>query len=172
MNASDIIKAKQNRTLYQAYYRPTIFPDSTTSTITYYPISTISTGGTYVSSFTSTVTTQYGYTCQKPSLSYELSNNINNGKYLCEFPYCSTLSIWNTSQTIPVGVCDCKISVLNWKNPNPSIIYNVPTLNYSSIIVQSTMVLTGQTPVICPLASYYQGNQFDCKEACVPTYYI
>jgi hypothetical protein len=172
MNASDIIKARQNRTLYQAYYRPTIFPSRTTSTITYYPISTISTSSGYISSFTSSVNTQYQYICQKPDISYEISNSINNGKYLCEYPYCSTLSIWNTGEIIPVGVCDCKISVLNWKNPNPTIIYNVSTATYSSIIVQSTIVQTGQTPVICPLASFYQGNEFDYREGCKPTYYI
>ncbi len=172
MNASDIIKARQNRTLYQAYYRPTIFPSGTTSTITYYPISTIDTGEGFISSITSTVTTQYQYTCQKPNLSYELANNINSGKYLCGFPYCSTLSIWTTNEIIPVGVCDCKISVLNWKNPNPTVIYNVSTATYSSIVVQSTIVQTGQTPVICPLANFYQGNEFDCREGCKPTYYI
>jgi hypothetical protein len=163
MNASDIIKTKQNRTLYQAYYRPTIFPNTTTSTITYYPISTISTGGTYISSFTSTVNTQYQYTCQTPSISYNLTNSINSGKYLCGFPYCSTLSIWNTSQIIPVGLCDCKINVLSWNNTNPTIIYNISTATYSSIIVQSTIVKTGQAPSICPLIDFYQGTNYDNK---------
>jgi hypothetical protein len=172
MNASDIIKARQNRTLFQAYYRPTIFPSATTSTISYYPISTVSIEESFISSITSTVTTQYNYVCQKPIISYELANDINNGKYLCEFPYCSTLSIWNTNQIIPVGVCDCKISVLNWKNPNPTTIYNISTATFSSIIIQSTIVQTGQTPTICPLVNYYQGNEFDCREGCKPTYYI
>lgn len=172
MNASDIIKARQNRTLYQAYYRPTIFPNSTTSTITYFPVSTVSTNSGYISSVTSSVNIQYQYTCQAPIISYELANSINNGKYLCEFPYCSSLSIWNTSQTIPVGVCDCKISVLDWKNTNSTVIYNMSTLNYSSINVQSTIVLTGQTPVICPLVSYYQGTEYDNKEQTVANYYI
>ena len=173
MNASDIIKARQNRILFQAYYRPTIFPDSTTSTISYYPISTISTNTGYVSSFTSTVTTQYNYVCQTPNISYNLMNDINNGKYICGYPYCSTLSIWNTSQIIPVGVCDCKISVLNWKYTNPTTIYNVSTATFSSIVVQSTIAYTGQTPTICPLVNFYQGNEInDCNCKYVPTYYL
>ncbi len=160
MNASDIIKSKQNRTLYQAYYRPTIFPSGTTSTISYYPISTISTGSGYISSITSTVTTQYNYICQTPNISYEIANSINSGKYECGFPYCSTLSIWNTNEIIPVGVCDCNISVLNWTYSNPTTIYNISTATYSSIVVQSTIVQTGQAPVICPLANFYQGTNF------------
>ena len=33
INASDIVKAKQNRILFQAYYHPMITPSTTTTTI-------------------------------------------------------------------------------------------------------------------------------------------
>jgi hypothetical protein len=164
MNASDIIKAKQSKVLYQAYYRPKIFPGITnngvstliTSTINYYPISSLSTSGSFVSSFDSTITINYAYTCEKPIISYELENAINSGKLLCGFPYCSTISEWNTSQTFPVGECDCKINVLTWKNTNPTMIYNVSTVNYSSVVIQSTQVLTGPLPGICPSFKTYE----------------
>ena len=91
MNASDIIKAKQSRTLYQAYYRPTIFQGSTsngtnvfiTSTINFCPISTVSSSSGFISSFVSSVTLNYSYKCEKPNVSYELMNSINEGKYIC-----------------------------------------------------------------------------------------
>ena len=34
MNASDIIKAKQNQTLYKSYYQPTVFQSTIYSTLT------------------------------------------------------------------------------------------------------------------------------------------
>ena len=64
MNASDIIKTRQNRVLYQSLYRPNIFPISTT-TIVYNPISTISTPEGIISSVASTVTTEYPYKDRK-----------------------------------------------------------------------------------------------------------
>ena len=162
MNASDIIKNRQNRVLYQAYTRTTIFSTSITSTINYCPISTISTGGTFTTSFVSTTNMQYGYTYEKPAISYEVLNDINEGKYLCGYPYCSSISIWNTGQTFPVGDCDCKISLLTWKNTNSTNIYNYSTTTYSSVTVTSTNILTGPTPFIC-LTDYYQGTNFDNK---------
>ena len=150
MNASDIVNAKKNQTLFQAYYRPTIFPGKTTSTINICPISSFSTGTT---TYTSSSTLQYNYVCDTPSISYELLNDVNSGKYLCGYPYCSSISIWNTGQTIPVGVCNCKISFLNWKNYS--------TISYSSVQTFSTVTMTGPGPVICPLTDFYQGTNFD-----------
>ena len=161
MNASDIVKAKQNRTLYTAYYRPEIFPGKTVSTVTLYPVSTVSTGGAFISSFTSCITTNYLYRCDAPIISYELANDINSGKYICGFPACSTITDPNTGLTRVTGVCDCKISFLTWKNTTPTLIYNYSTISYSTVSTFSTTILTGPGPVICPLVSYYQGTNFD-----------
>lgn len=158
MNASDIIKNKQNRVLYQAYNRPTIFSTLITSTINYCPVSTISTGGSFTTSFTSTINTQYGYTCAKPAISYEILNDINMGKYLCGYPYNSSISIWNTGQIVPVN--DCKISFLTWKNTNSTLIYTYNSTSYSSFNATSTNILTGPTPFICS-PDFYQGTNFD-----------
>ena len=167
MNASDIIKNRQNRVLYQAYTRPTIFSTLITSTINYCPVSTISTGGSFTTSYTSTINTQYGYTCEKPAISYEILNDINEGKYLCGYPYCSSISIWNTGQTYPIGDCDCKISLLTWKNTNSTSISNYSTATYSSVVVTSTNILTGPGPFICS-NNLYQGTNFDnkCANTC------
>ncbi len=172
MNASDIIKAKQNRALFQAYYRPTIFPGTTSSgdtpfivsTINYCPYSSISSGGSILSSFTSSVTTSYLYTCNSPMPSYELANSINSGKYLCGFPTCSSISIWSNNTTVPSGTCGCKISNLQWKNTSQGVFYNY---NYSTgsttVSVTSTTVATGPTPLICPQVEFNQGTNFDSK---------
>ena len=158
MNASDIVNAKKNRTQFQAYYRPTIFPGNTTSTINICPISSFSTGTT---TYTSSSTLQYNYVCNTPSISYELSNDVNSGKYLCGYPSCSTIIVWNTGQTIPAGVCNCKVSFMTWKNTNSTIIYSYSTINYSSVQTFSTITMTGPGPVICPLVDFYQGTNFD-----------
>lgn len=168
MNASDIIKAKQNRTLYQAYYRPTIFPGlegsiSTliNSTISYCPISTVSSGGVFISSLASSITLNYMYKCESPNISYNLLNDINQGKYICGFPYCSTLVEWNTGQTITAGNCNSKISFLTWKNTTNDFVYQYNSTSYSTYTITSSLVPSGPGPVICPLVSFYQGTNFD-----------
>jgi len=164
MNASDIVKAKQNRTLFQAYYRPTVFPGASdnqdtliVSSIDYCPVSSINGGE---SSQTSCNTINYLYTCNPPIISYELANDINSGKYLCGYPTCSSISIWNTGQTIPAGVCNCRTSYLNWKDTTSTIVYQYSTITYSSINITSTIVLTGPSPLICPDPEFYQGTNF------------
>ena len=169
MNASDIIKAKQSRTLYQAYYRPTIFPGSTsngtnvfiTSTVNYCPVSTVSTGGVFVSSLVSCVTLNYAYKCEKPNVSYNLLNDINQGKYICGYPYCSTIVQWNNGQAFTAGNCNCKISFLTWKNTTNSFVYQYSSTSYSTYTITSTLVPSGPGPVICPLVNFYQGTSFD-----------
>ena len=83
MNASDIVKAKQCRTIYKAYYNPTVFLSSVVSTL--YPVSSVSTGvGVYTSSFSaSCINTIYTYTCERPYISYQLAEDVECGKYIC-----------------------------------------------------------------------------------------
>ena len=161
MNASDIIKAKQNRTLYQAYYRPGIFSSPIVETVNYCPISSISTESGFISSVVSCVTTNYLYKCNPPVISYELANAINTGKYECGPPYCSSITEWNTGQQFATGTCDCKISFQTWKNSNPTTIYNYTSTSLSTFTVTSTSILTGPSPSICPNPVFYQGTNYD-----------
>lgn len=171
MNASDIIKARQNKTLFEAYYRPTIFPGinklgvSTLikSTINYCPVSSVSTGGVFISSIISCTSLSYKYKCFPPAIDYQLANDINQGKYVIGFPGCSTLTNCATGETTTTGTCECKISYVTWNNTNPTRLYNYSTATYSSVTKQNTFVLTGQTPVICPLVDFYQGTNFASK---------
>ena len=172
MNASDIIKAKQSRTLYQAYYRPTIFSTIINSTINFCPVSTVSTASGVVSSLTSCITMNYLYKCNPPAISYQLANSINNGRYECGFPYCSTISIWNTGEQIIAGNCNCKESFMTWTNNQQTQIINYKSTTISSFSAVSTSILTGPAPVICPLVDFYQGTNFDnrCSNCNVALY--
>ena len=91
MNASNITHAKNDITLYKAYYDPIIFPGITNtgvstfvrSTIMYNPYSSVSSSGTITSSFTSSVNTHYLYECNGPYTSYQLANDVKIGREIC-----------------------------------------------------------------------------------------
>ena len=140
MNASDIVKNRQNKVLYNAYYQPTVFQSTVVSTLS--PISSC-TGG--YASYESTVNTVYNYSCQPTFLSYELLNEVKNGKEVC------------------TGTC---ASQLTWTNLTSTTQYMYAT-NYSTlstplqISVTSTSVQGSKGPVICPLINFYQGTNAD-----------
>jgi len=153
MNASDIVKAKQAQTLYKAYYKPTVFQSTVYNNIT-----TVSSILDYVSSsqeitsdsYASCTTTVYNYSADPLFISYEMATQVKDGKYSCE------------------GKVPSKMA---WKNINSTIIYAYSTIYStfstpnipipSSMYITSTTVMTGVTPVIVPLASFYQRTNFD-----------
>jgi hypothetical protein len=140
MNASDIVKNRQNKVLYNAYYQPTVFQSTLVSTLS--PISSY-TGGT--TSYRSTVNTVYNYSCQPTFLSYELLNEVKNGKEEC------------------TGTCASQVT---WTNLTSTTQYMYSTI-YSTlstpctIIVTSTSVQGSTGPVVCPLINFYQGTNAD-----------
>jgi hypothetical protein len=176
MNASDIVKAKQNRTLFQAYYHPAIVP-STTSTTTIYTSSLIrasqidSNPPTYVSTVCSTMI--YNNLCMPSFISYQLANDVNDGKYLCNTYTLAQQVGADTVLTTSTAVNLCTLSNLQWKSVNPTVVYEYSTLNstlstVSSFSVTSTFIQTGPMPVICPLISFYQGTNFDNRCSVCP----
>jgi hypothetical protein len=108
MNASDIIKKKQNTCLYRAYYNPVVYQSTVFSTLN--PFSTISSG---TASYTSTVAQVNNYVCPPHILSYNLINNIMYGKF---------------------SSGDKSLSELEWKNTNSTVQYyystNIVTSSY------------------------------------------
>lgn len=140
MNASDIVKNRQNKVLYNAYYRPTVFQSTVVSTLS--PIIFYTGGST---SYRSTVITAYNYLCQPTFLSYELLNEVKDGKEVCE------------------GTCATQ---LTWSNLTSTTQYMYST-NYTTlstpinINVTSTIVQGSTGPVICPLINFYQGTNAD-----------
>ena len=171
MNASDIVKAKQNRVLFQAYYHP-IATTSTISTISYTSslVSSISTGGAIYDDYLICSTVSYQNLCFPPVITYQLANNINEGKYLCRQYNLAELQGRNIVET-STAVTSCFIpSELAWKNVNSTMVYEYDPIyafdsTLQSVDVTSTVIATGPLPIVCPLISFYQGTNFSsqCK---------
>jgi len=172
MNASDIVKAKQNRTLFQAYYHPVMTPSTTSTTIyTSTLISTISSPSAQQSTLCSTVI--YNNTCMPTFISYQLANDVNQGKYLCNTYTLAKQVGGNAVNTTSTAVNLCTLSNLQWKSVNSTMIFEYSSLNstlstVSSFSVTSTFIQTGPMPVICPLISFYQGTNFDNRCSVCP----
>ena len=146
MNASDIVKTKQNNTLHCAYYNPTVLQSTTYTTVNTLSsiIKNISSGVIFAStSYTSTSYTVNTSVCNPTFMSYEMQQNVI---------------------TKPVAG-------LQWKSNTSTLTYGYSSI-YSSfntpanilpstVRVSSTLVATGPGPIICPLVTYYQGTNFD-----------
>jgi hypothetical protein len=144
MNASDIVKAKQNNTLHCAYYHPTVFQSTTYSTVNVVSsiINYVSSGYVFSStSYTSTQHTVNTAVCNPTFMSYEMQQQVLSGKPVSELQ-------WKLNTSTLAYAYSTTYSSFN----NPANI--LP----SSIRVTSTLVATGPGPVICPLVDYYQGN--------------
>ena len=148
MNASDIVKAKQNKTLYKAYYRPTVFQSSIFSTL--YIVSSSSGAGGSVSSistsYTSCLTQVNKYVCNPTFISYQFAKDVNDGSYECGLK---------------------SISKLQWK-PIEEIRYlystqystSISSMVVSSFYITSTIAKVAPQPLICPLVNLYQGTSY------------
>ena len=171
MNASDIVKAKQNRTLFQAYYHPVITP--TTSTITFSTITSISSIAGVGTQSTVCSTIVYNNLRMPNFISYQLANDVNQGKYLCNTYTLAQQVGGNVVNTTSTATNLCTLSNLQWKNVNSTLIYEYSTTysatsTLSTILTSSTFIQTGPLPVICPLISFYQGTNFDNKCSVCP----
>jgi hypothetical protein len=152
MNASDLVKKKQNTTLYKAYYQPTVFQSTTFSTV-----NTVSSIIRYVSSGVPITSTSYTSCTQTV---YQT---------LCE----PTFTSYASRYAIESGAAGCTgkgPKEMKWKANQPTTIYSYSTiyssldtpstLAPSSIRVFSTIVNTGPSPLICPLVQLQQGTSF------------
>lgn len=152
MNASDVIQRKQNTTLYKAYYQPNVFQSSVISTIR--PISSIirmvSSGVPLTSSsYASCTQTVYQHVCEPTFVTYQTRNAIGQGTATCT-GRTPKETRWIANQSTLVYSYSTVYSSL----VNPS------TLAPSTILIRSTAVLTGPSPLICPLVQVQQGTSF------------
>lgn len=148
MNASDIIKLKQNGLLYKAYYQPTVFQSTTISTII--PYSSIS---SEITSYTSTVNTEYQYKCLPSNFSYQLVNDINEGRFICGEKTISELS-WKAISTMNTEMIYAVSSY-----STPSSITNASTIN--------SLNSRAIRPLICNDPIYFQQPNFNnCSVIC------
>lgn len=139
MNASDIVKLKQNGALYKAYYHPTVFQSTVYSTLI--PYSSID-GGT--PSYTSCINTTYTYTCEPTFISYELAKDVAEGSYVCGGKTTSKMT-WKANTSIPTQT-----------------IYAFST--YSTAIQDASTILSVNSYAVRPLISsdpvFNQGTNF------------
>jgi hypothetical protein len=167
MNASDIVKAKQNKTLFAAYYHPAVTTSTTSTTIyTSSIVQSYLSGVTPVIQSTVCSTVLYQNLCDPTVISYELANDIEAGKYECRY---YTLGQFQGRNIIPTSTLvnnPCHISFMEWKNTNSTMSYQYsttynPASTLSTISVTSSFIQTAPGPVICPLISFYQGPNTD-----------
>lgn len=142
MNASDIIKAKQNKTLYKAYYTPVVYQSTVFSTVSAYstfgsqPVNT---------SYISCINTSYNYLCNPVFMSYETRNNVKDGSIACAGTSLSNLQFVKSNAT--VYAYNTVYSTFG----NPAI--TVP----SSFVTTSINGTSAPDPCIVPLVQFYQG---------------
>jgi hypothetical protein len=160
MNASDIVKAKQNQVLYQTLYRPSVYASTVFSTIR--PISSII---NYVSSGVPIGSTSYAsciytvptYTCAPRFMTYELARAAKDGAYECG---------------------DRAVGQSDWVKSTSSFTYAY-NISYStmstgsSIRVTSTLTAVAPSPFICLGGDVRQGTAFSaqcasCSGGCCP----
>ena len=171
MNASDIVKAKQNRTLFQAYYHPAITPSTTTTTIVVSTLISLDVDLIMQSNVCSTVI--YNNLCMPSFISYQLANDVNQGKYLCNtYTLAQQVGI-DTLLTTSTAQTQCKISNLQWQTTLSTVTtaYNTVggiTYSTSSATPLQSPVSTFILPVICPLVDFYQGTNFASKCSVCP----
>lgn len=124
MNASDVVKNKQNKVLYQAYYRPTVFQSTIGSTL--YVISSINGGSTR---YGSTVQTVYNSLCQPNFMTYEMQKEVEQGRALCD--------------------PNCPPSVEQWKATNTTL-FKAYRTTYSTLSTASTVTSTTASILTAP----------------------
>ena len=171
MNASDIVKAKQNRTLFQAYYHPAITPSTTT--FAFSTITSISSSVGFPTQSTVCSTIVYNNLCMPSFISYQLANDVNDGRYLCNTYTLARKVGANTVNTTSTATNLCTLSNLQWKNVNSTLTNSYAPLYGSQSTVStfrrtSDYIQTGPLPVICPLVNFYQGTNFASKCSVCP----
>jgi len=151
MNGSDIIKAKQNKTLYKAYYTPAVYQSTVFSTLTAF--STLSNLST---SYVSCINTSYNYVCNPIFISYETRNNVKDGSIACGGTSLSNMQFVKSDAT--VYAYNTVYSTFG----NPAI--TVP----SSFVITSVNGSSAPGPCIVPAVQFYQGcNVCNGNQTCI-----
>ena len=137
MNASDIVKIKQNKAVALSYQQSFTLRSTVQSTI--YQVSSIAGGSTR---YGSTLNTVYNTACTPTFTTYEMRNEV---------------------QQSPCTSCDA--SSMEWNRTNSTIMYAYRSVystlsTTSTVLTTSTSVQTAPQPVVCNSISYRQGTNF------------
>lgn len=142
MNASDIIKAKQNKTLYKAYYTPTVYQSTVFSTLTAYSTST---NLPITTSYVSCINTSYNYVRNPVFINYEMRNNVKDGSNKCGATSLSNLQFVKSNATI-------------YAYSTVYSTFGTSAVKFpSSFIITSTIGSSAPEPYIVPFVQIYQG---------------
>jgi hypothetical protein len=150
MNASDIVKAKQNKVLYNSLYTPTVYQSTVFSTLRLY--SSINLGNSIASSFISCINTAYNYTCNPIFTTYETRNDVKEGAVACGAVPLSILQFTSSDGMIYA------YSTIFSTFGNVSL--------PSSFIITSTIGTIASSPIICPINEIYQGCSVCINRSC------
>ena len=145
MNASDIVNARKNKVLYNAYYHPTVFASSIFSSVKVLS-SIVDSSYALSTSYSSSISTCNTYVCNPAFISYEMAQNVANGQYACGTKKPSELKWVNNTSTM-IYAYDTNLG------PGP-----VATNVVTDIFTQSTLVSMGPMPLTCP-DTFRQGNK-------------
>ena len=137
MNASDIVKIKQNKAIALSYQQTFDLTSTVQSTI--YQVSSIAGGSTR---YGSTLNTVYNTACTPTFTTYQTRNEVQQSPCTA----CSTSSMeWNRNHSTIMNTYRSVYSTLS---------------TTSTVITASTWVQTAPQPVICNGVSYRQGTHF------------
>ena len=138
MNASDIVKIKQNKAVALSYQQSFALASTVQSTV--YTVSSISGGSTR---YGSTLNTVYNTTCIPTFTSYEMRNEVLQSP-------CTA----------------CTLPSMELKHTNSTLMYAYRSVystlsTTSTVLTTSTFTQTAPQPLICNGVSYRQGTHFD-----------
>jgi hypothetical protein len=156
MNASDIVKAKQNKALYNAYYKPTVFQSTVYSTISIYSSVTSPITLLPVNSYVSCVAKAYTYVDNPTFTSYESMNAIKEGAIDCGAIPSSVVSFKNTEQRLIYSFSTIYSTIAGPIAPVPGSFY----------ITSTTVSAPPSLPMVQSLLNYHQGTSCSALNPC------
>lgn len=156
MNASDIVKAKQNKALYNAYYKPTVFQSTVYSTISIYSSFTSPTTFLPVNSYVSCLATAYTYVDNPTFTSYESMNAIKSGAVDCGAIPSSVVSFKNTEQHLIYSYSTVYTNIAGPSAPVPGSFY----------ITSTTVSAPPSLPMIQSFLNFHQGTSCTSQNSC------
>ena len=143
MNASDIVKAKQNKAMYSAYYKPLISSSTMNTTSSIYSTSNS------ITSYLSCTNTTYIIPCTPAVTSYETLNQLKDGSYQCAGVQQSQLQFTGIPNTTIYGYS----TLYSTFSTNNRSSFTAP----SSIRITTTTATIPIGPVITPFITFNQG---------------
>ena len=147
MNASDIVKAKQNKVLYNSYYKPIVYDSTIYSTLRIISSVLCDEPLEPCISYTSCITTVYNYVDNPTFMSYETLNQIKAGGVACGASNASQLQ-FDRVPDIPMYTYSTIYSTFTENN----FVY------VSSIVIASTFISATPSPLVDSFIRFKQGT--------------